>query len=252
MNSTLYIDNIRTTTVPYWCRVMVANRMASNGQDWMNVFGLYNSGSYNNQWIIVDNKLFVPGQPLVAGVLWVGEQVPGYLVSADMTSTLTDEGYWASYNIPYFSFIYNISGYWPFYEKFGNTYSHDECARAKIFRRDEAAVQTLLDMKRIMRYNEWQTDALSEQDSCRGISARCDLNPPWAVNTLNSYSAFGAIDSKITSNSMSGARATAAVAGPTWDSQNPFAWTQQFKYVPHFGQPTVFAFDWLTMIPNPP
>jgi hypothetical protein len=57
----------------------------------------------------------------------------------------------ASYNIPYFPFVYNISGYWPYFEKYGNTYSHDHCARANIFRRDAPQVQDLPDMQDIMR-----------------------------------------------------------------------------------------------------
>jgi hypothetical protein len=90
---------------------------------------------YNNQWIIVDYKLFNPGQPLQPGTLWIAEQIPGYVIryfslfdvipyttnfesgnsvrtslfyyyeviltlhSADMTATLHSTGYWASYNI---------------------------------------------------------------------------------------------------------------------------------------------------------
>ncbi len=149
----------------------------------------------------------------------------------------------SSYNIPYFPFVYNISGYIPFFEKYGNTYSHDHCARANIFRRDQGAVQTLDDMKRIMRYNRWQTDPLSLQDSTRGISARADLNSPWVNNNpLNSYSPFGAIDSKITSNLLAPSRSSAVVAGPTWESQPVFAWTGQWEYEPHYGHPDVFAF----------
>jgi len=252
MNQSLFVEYTTTQTVPYWVRVIVANRMADTGDDWFQFFQLYNSGTYNNQYIIVDNKQFTPGEVPRAGTLWIGEQIPGFVIAQDMTPTLIDNGYWASYNIPYFPFIYNISGYVPFFEKYGNAYSHDHCARAKIFRRDQGGVQTLDDMKRIMRYNEWQTDPLSLQDACKGIAARCDLNPPWSDNPLNSYSPFGATDSKITSNQLSAARATIAVAGPTWDSQPPFAWTRQWEGVPHFGQPTVFAFDWVTLVPEQP
>jgi len=124
------------------------------------------------------------------------------------------------------------------------------CARAQIFRRDESAVESMADMKRIMRYNKWQTDPLSLQDSCRGIAARCDLNPPWAQNVLNSYSAFGAIDAKITDNKLIKTMSTHAICGPTWDSQPPFAWTEQWSSVPHYGQPLIFAFDWHTMTPS--
>jgi len=124
------------------------------------------------------------------------------------------------------------------------------CARAQIFRRDQGAVSTLQDMKTIMRYNQWQSDPLSLHDSCRGISARCDLNPPWANSPLNYYSAFGATDAKITEANMSSQMETAAVSGPTWDSNCPFAWTKQWSYIPHHRQPDVFDFHFVSMAPN--
>lgn len=77
--------------------------------------------------------------------------------------------------------------------------------------------------------------------------ARCDLNPPWAVNTMNPWGPFGAIDSKITDNNLVHKMNTLAVSGPTWDDQPPFAWTEQWKYYPHFSQPKLFAFDFVTM-----
>jgi len=254
MNLTLYYQHVTVNTVMYWIRVTVANRMATTGQQWSQIFGLYNSGTYNNQWIVVDNKLFTSSKSrdyskLAPGTLWIAEQIPGYVVSADQTAVLANSGYWASYNIPFYPFIYNISDYPAYFKKFGNDWSYAMCARAQIFRRDQSSVNTLQDMKRIMRYNQYQTDPLSLQDACRQIAARCDLNPPWANNPLNSYSAFGAIDAKITDDRLSPSRTVLAVSGPTWDSQCPFAWTQQWSDVPHFGQPTIFNFDFVQMAP---
>jgi hypothetical protein len=99
---------------------------------------------YNNQWIIVDYKQFTPGESLGEGLLWIAEQIPGYVVSSDETATLEKTSYWASYNIPYFPFVYNISGYPPLYQKYGNEYSYQHCARANIFRRDVSKVSCLL------------------------------------------------------------------------------------------------------------
>jgi len=233
----------------YWIRVTVASRMAVTGDDWTKIFAMHNSGTYNNQWIVVDYKLFTPGQTLKPGTLWIAEQIPGYVERADKTDVLRDTGYWASYNIPYFPKIYNMSGYPAYERKYGDMWSYENCARAKIFRRDQKPVATMEDMKRIMRYNEWQTDELALQDSCRGISARCDLNPPWAQNTMNGYSPFGAIDCKITDQTLAPKLTSLAVSGPTWDSQPPFAWTNEWKYYPHWSQPKVFAFDFVTMSP---
>jgi len=67
---------------------------------------------------------------------------------------------------------------------------------------------------------------------------------------MNSYSAFGAIDCKLTDNLMAPSLTSLAVSGPTWESQPPFAWTNQWKAVPHYGQPTVFAFDFVAMKPK--
>jgi len=250
LNDSLYRNFIKVETIPEWIRIIVANRIAVSGEQWSNVFEMYNSGTYNNQWQIVDYKKFVPGSPLQEGTLWIAEQIPGMVVAKDMTSVLSKQKFWPSYNIPYFDTIYNMSNYPAYYSKYGNTYSYSECARAQIFHRDAEKVETIENMKRIMRYNEYQKDPLSLHDACRSISARCDLNTPWTANTLNSYSAFGAIDSKITDDQMVLRMESLAVSGPTWDSQSPFAWTRQWLTVPHYGQPTVFAFGFTLMSPN--
>jgi len=243
-------------TIPYWIRIGVANRMSHSGSEWMAHFGLYNSGTYNNQWMVVDTKLFNPGHEIVNNTLWVAEQIPGYFVAADQTSTLIEQGYWPSYNVPFYPFIYNISGYPEYFEQFGNDYSYTDCARAQIFRRDQDVVSDMDDMRRIMRYNQYQVDPLSEQDAGKGlllqttaISARGDLNVPWLQQPYVPYGAFGGIDSKITEASMVKSRHSLAVSGPTWDSQPPFAWNEQWVLTPHFGQPEIFDFDYVDMIP---
>jgi hypothetical protein len=49
--------------------------MATSGPDWANTVSEYNSGTYNNQYMVVDLKLFHPGQELQPHLLWVVEQV---------------------------------------------------------------------------------------------------------------------------------------------------------------------------------
>jgi len=250
-NHSLYTNYVLPTTVPFWIRVVVANRMATGGAEWSNTFAKFNSGTYNNQYQIVDYKLFTPGKSIQANTLWICEQVPGFIVAEDMTSYLLGQGYWPSYNIPYFPFIYNVSGYPTMFNKYGNEYSYPECARAQIFRRDAQTVQTLEDMKVIMRYNKYQFDPLSLKDACKGISARCDLNTPWAVNTLNGMNAFGGIDSKITDNTLVPQFNTIAVCGPTWNDQPVFAWTGQWASIPHYGMPKLYNFEFVELSPNP-
>ena len=81
-------------------RTMVANRLATTGLEWCQYFKQNNSGTYNNEWMIVDYNLFEPGKELVANTLWVLEQLPGEVHSEDVTDVLKSQGYWASYNIP--------------------------------------------------------------------------------------------------------------------------------------------------------
>jgi hypothetical protein len=44
-------------------RVVVANRLANSGQEWVNQFFIFNDGTYNNQWMITDFKKFTPNSP---------------------------------------------------------------------------------------------------------------------------------------------------------------------------------------------
>jgi len=239
--------NVTINTVPFWVRVMIATRGTASGKDWIALFSVYNSGTYNNQWQIVDYKLFTPGQPLQPNLLWIVEQIPGYMISADVTSELIDNGYFPSYNIPYFEFVYNISGYPAQYKQYGNAYSYQSCPRANIFRRDQAKVQTLDDFKNIMRYNNYQNDPLSLGNACNGISARCDLNP--AGKPGFTHSAFGGYDCKVTESELIKNMTTHALSGPSSVQQPPFAWKGDWATVPHIGQPPVFAFPFVPLNP---
>ncbi len=53
------------------------------------------------RYMVLDLKRFTPGKELPAGLLWVAEQIPGLVASADLTEQLA-RGYFPSYNIPYF------------------------------------------------------------------------------------------------------------------------------------------------------
>lgn len=78
--------------------------------------------------------------------------VPSYVASGDETAILRD-GYWPSYNIPFFEKVYDMSGYPEVAEKLGPDATYELCPRAKIFRRDEGNVKDIESMQYIMRYN---------------------------------------------------------------------------------------------------
>ena len=84
-----------------WVRTVVANRLAPTGSQWAEIFERHNSGTYNNQWMILNYNLFSPGKDLQPDTLWILEQIPGSVHMADMTVFLQEKGYWPSFNVPY-------------------------------------------------------------------------------------------------------------------------------------------------------
>lgn len=242
-NMSLY-SYMTAQTIPYWIRVQVANE-EQDAVSWHQTFARYNNGGYNNQWMVIDYSRFVPGSPIAPNTFVVGEQAPGMYHFEDQSQHLNTAGYWGSYNVPFYKSIWLWSGYEPMYEKYGNAYSHDECARAQIYRRDQAQVQTVEQLKKIQRYNKWQLDPLSLGDACRGISARCDLNSPFNHNdTMNGFAPFGAIDGKVADQDMVAQMVTHAVCGPTWTEQAIFHWSDLFSGVKCEQCPRSYQFDW--------
>eukprot|EP00047_Mylnosiga_fluctuans_P010788 m.17929 g.17929 ORF g.17929 m.17929 type:complete len:518 (-) comp3290_c0_seq1:566-2119(-) len=231
-NKTLY-QAVVPESVPVWMRVQLANRMAVDAPGWVSLFSQYNSGTHNNEWIVVDYNLFVPGQPLPPSTVWLVDQLPGFIKSADLTSLLLSQKYIPSYNIPYFPDVLEISGY----AKAGYSYAND--TRAQIFRRDQGAVQTLDDMCTLMNSNNYKTDPLADGNPCNQISARCDL----------AGDAFGGIDSKNVDRAHVLAQRVRAIGAPTHAVQPVFVFSHGFMNIAHEGMPDRFDFNWTTMTP---
>jgi hypothetical protein len=282
-NNTLYVLHTVPQTVSEFLRVMTANYLATTGAEWTHYFAKQNSGTYCNQYMIVDMKLYQPNAPIVANTLWVTEQIPGLVISQDKSDVLREQGYWASYNIPYFSEIYQLSGNTLWEETLGLLYSYNHSDRAEIFRRDAPNVNSLQDMQQIMRYNNYLHDVYSIIPNCTGainntcnparsamlsIASRGDLMPFYGNNqTLlrehygNNYlfvqgAAFGAIDSKITSFSMltSGTLNAVIISGPTHGgpSQLPvFTWDPSLWGPSPPGQLLTYDFPWVSFSSAP-
>ena len=230
-----------------WTRAMQSNVAAKSCGEWMTIFGRYNSGTYNNQWICADYNLFTPGKSLLPGTLWIGEQIPGTWMTKDVTTTLS-YGYWPSYNVPFFPEIYNASGFSNQPAIFGDFFSYSLCPRAKIFRRDQNTVVDVPSMQKMIRYNNWEHDPFSEGNPCNQISSRCDLVKGNPANPDVQQSAFGSVDGKVVDYMAMQKGIAYAQAGPTWDQQPAFTWNNPlWQSQPHGGQPDTFKFDWQTM-----
>ena len=183
-----------------WQRANVATLIARNGSEWTDQFTRYNSGTQNNQWMVLDTKLLGTekkknrGERATmvgpeAGALWIVEQIPGRCERADVTPILIEQGYWGSYNVPYFPSIFRESGY-----PAGPAHAWANVTRARIFRRNASDVVDEESLGRLMRWNNFcdAADPLTHGgDPMDGaIAARGDLSE-------HSPAAFGCTDAKL-------------------------------------------------------
>lgn len=206
-DQTLY-DLITPHSLPAWIRVRVANALAKSAEDWTCIVAKHNSGTYNNQYLVLgtDTKQ-----------LWVCEQIPGSVVARDLTDVLMNQTYFASFNVPYFPQIYNASGYPSLdarkKQPVGSEYTR--APRNLILDRDHHEVHTLHDIRRIMRSNYYGFDDPLAPDPWSAVCARGDL-------ALEEPSLAGCYDTKV--SSLKSGMTAWVINGPTNDQQPTFSW----------------------------
>jgi hypothetical protein len=249
-------DKITPKCALSWQRVMCANILAHTPKQWVDTFKVQNSGTYNNQWMALDTYALKKILPIktsnIQNVLWIAEQVPGFIQSGDVTHILLSQGYWPSYNVPYFKNIFNISGYpelikHPAPHHVGIEYSYEKCSRALIFKRYQQFPKTLENFKNMMQYNDYLHDPISKKNPKMSISSRYDLQ-----KSKDDKRAFGGVDSKITSvnNITNNNIIVQAICGPTRSHDLPtFDWSG-FEDTVHIGLPPRFNFDWIKINSN--
>ncbi|KAK2833779.1 hypothetical protein Q5P01_017668 [Channa striata] len=239
-NSSLF-DVITPSSLLAWQRVRLANSLAHTGEEWAQTFSKYNSGTYNNQYMVLDRSKVKLGKSVEDGALVVVEQIPGLVEYSDQTQALR-RGYWPSYNIPFHQKIYMLSGYEEMWQEYGEDFSYDLCPRAKIFRRDQANVKDLDSLKYIMRFNAYKKDPYSKGDPCKSICCRNDLRAEQPTPE-------GCYDTKVTDFQLAGQFRAEALNGPTTqDGLWPFFW-DKFSSVSHQGLPRFYNFTFVEMRP---
>ncbi|XP_077509297.1 putative phospholipase B-like 2 [Amblyomma americanum] len=233
-----------------WVRGMVATRLARSGREWVDIFERKNSGTYNNQWLILDYKLFTPGNPFPNNTLWVLEQMPKIMRKQDISDILRKRTYWPSYNVPYFEELFNMSGQAQLVEKYGDYYSYDKSPRANIFRRDHVKVRDIDSMVALMRYNDYTHDPFSRcnctppYNPVYAVSARYDLiDPRGKYGDPKMYrKSAGGIDVKVTNYAMFKSMEFVGVSGPPSDSVPVFQWSTSGFNDSHNGHPDRWNF----------
>ncbi|VDM63256.1 unnamed protein product [Angiostrongylus costaricensis] len=256
-NERLY-KYITPTSVLCWVRAQVAHRTSSSGLQWAKVFSRFNSGTYNNQWNVLDYKMLKINRRdhPSHGLLHVLEQLPNHTAHADMTHALFRNTYWPSYNSPYFPKIFEWSDTEKMVKKFGDWYTYDKTPRALIFQRDHGSVVDMDSMIRLMRSNNYTKDPLSKCEcdppysAENAISCRSDLNPSNGTYPFPAlgHRDHGATDMKVTNSQLIESLSFTAIAGPTHNPTPVFDWSASTleHSVPHNGQPVRWTFKPIT------
>ena len=149
-------------------RVMVANRLATNGEMWTKIFAKYNSGTYNNQWMVVDHKKKAERGGQGSNLLWIHEQLPIMTTSSDKSDWLNSKSqYFASYNRaledPFNNNIRRLSGAVDMESKYGDWFSYFKTPRALLFEEKNDFVVDVESMMTILRSNDFQVHILVPQ-----------------------------------------------------------------------------------------
>ena len=230
LNDTLY-DLLSPNTLLTWVRVILANRLASSGEDWLEIFKKENSGTYNNQFMVLDlTKIDMKEKDIKDKALMIIEQLPQYTESKDVTEYLR-KGYWPSYNIPYSKNIFEMSGFVDTIKErpdLYDSYDYSGSNRPKIFRREQSNINSTEDFKKMMRYNKYEEDPSSQMNAAWTIASRYDLNTKGIGKNL----CYGAIDVKFISvkELLEGKNIIHIISGPTNDDQPTFSWKNTTCY----------------------
>ena len=244
-------DKLNPDTLMCWMRTMVANRLTDDGYSWTQTFKKFNSGTYNNQFHILDLKLIDTNKKTIeSGALYIVEQLPGSCDVQEVTDILK-KGYWPSYNTPFIEAVREKSGANEVIDKDPSTrvaYDYYTCARAKIFRREQTKVKDIESYKNLIRFNNYKNDEFSEKNPGYTIAARYDLRETNAA-------CYGATDAKFASINeikTTGTKKVHIIAGPTTSNGlEPFNWKtavcrlndpKRFNVI---GQIDVYNFDWV-------
>ena len=264
-NITLAAEFASEEVVLEWLRNILANRLATDGPTWASTFSRYASGTYTNQWMVVDANAFTPGaSPQPAHTLTVLEEMPGHVVVTDRTPELSGGsawggGAWASYNVVADPVLFALSGQQALVDEYGGAggpgafFTWANTSRANIFRREAPRTVDLATLQRTIRWNEFKTDPLSTlacgaappYSATNAIADRSDLNVKggdYRVPDLGHGDSAG-IDAKATLLSWVKAAALgkgelpfAAVSGPTVTPSCPaFDFANASVKVPHKG-----------------
>lgn len=246
-NETAYKTYVTPNSTLTWIRSYLATLSTASGQDWVEYFIKNNSGTYNNEYIVLDSKKFEYQVKPTKDLVWIIEQMPGYYHASDITTDFVKKGYWPSVNTPFFIDVFNYSDY-PGQQdrepKKKNFWSYFDQPRFKIIERDAPKIHSYEDFQKFMRYNNYKNDPLILNEPAQGILARYDLRPPNGTD-FGAQRVFGGLDSKTVkmSDALNLLRFD-AINSPEYIFNTPFNFSFWENNVTNYHLPDVWKFNW--------
>ena len=222
--------------------------MAGSAEEWTSIFKKENSGTYNDQYMILDlNKINLKEKKIPEKSLMIIEQLPGETDINDVTEILK-KGYWPSYNVPYSDKIYTKSGYKIILDSNKDLYKdcdYNNCSRANIFKREQKNVKNIDDYKKLMRYNDFENDEYSYNDPSLTIACRSDLGEKkecYGTTDVKFVSVKELLEEKINIHIISG---PTNVQQPTFSWKNTTCYEESPNMWYHEGVVDTWNFPWV-------
>jgi len=250
-NSTLYTF-VKPQSILTWMRSYYAAWVADSGKEWTTEFIKENSGTYNNEYIVLDSKKFQRGVKPTSDLLWMIEQYPTVYHSEDITERFVKQNWWPSVNAPYFQDMFDIANYSGQQKKEpwkADFWSYFNQPRYKLLERDAPKIQNYEQFKSLMRYNDWKHDSIIQGEPAQGVLSRYDLRPINGTR-FGARNSFGGLDSKTCKLSeVYGNLMFDAINSPNYEQNPPFNFSD-WPSIKVIGLPTVWKFPWISFKSN--
>lgn len=273
LDHSLY-KNLKFETVPKWIRINIANKLAKNNIHWTELFFKHNSGTHNNQWLIVDynkfeeylqkaKKINTQLNTLTNGNLDFDIYLRSHLnfTEASKKENITDEtDDFTEENLNIIHLVEQI----PVLEKaYYKDFSKELINNGYVASYNAPYFQEVIELAGYKKYN--QSDYFTakrnfifkkfsnkiktiddtkilmrfhdEENMCDTIAPRCDL-----VKNIP----FGSVDAKITDRFKLKEMKSQIIYGPPYIKgiSEPFDFTK-FSNYSHLGIPDYFDYDWI-------
>ncbi|OHT12933.1 Laminin A family protein [Tritrichomonas foetus] len=223
--------------IPGWLRALAADYVSFGGKEWAKIYSSIAAGSSGIEWVVIDTKKFIYGEGILPELLMVVDEIPGKIKSADATDYLKKKHYFASYDVPFDTEIFQSAGYSELSANNPDFYSYNESSRAKIIQELANTNLNSSAFREIMRYNSVISNMYD-----RGVSPRQDI-----VDHADFVRCSGGVDSKFTSISRALHLHWEGAVGPYFDDNiNKFTFdgSNTCETILHDHVPNELAFKW--------